>query len=247
MSRSISIPEELLRRGVRVVRPRDLAEVYASPNLEVRRLAANNVLLHLAHGYYAVPPSEWLGDASWVPEIESAAWGIAAADHGQNAVAVVGVSAARVLGFVPRALARAIVSVPVRRRPLRTVAGTVAFWQGHIESLETQSWRSELGLGRVTTVEQTLLDVAARPRRGGVSLATAQEALLGLAGSADWERALRLASENGAMAAYARARWFADAVAPEAPEPLKLRRPVASRGLEPSPASDRSRFFIRDD
>ena len=247
MSRSISIPERLLRRSNRVVRPRDLKDLYASPAQEAQRLAASGVLLHLAHGYYAVPPSAWIGDRSWVPEIEAVALGIAGADHHVGDVAIVGISAARVLGHVPRALHGAVVAVPVRRRSLTTGAGQVYFWRRSVNLLETQVWRSELVQGRVSTVEQTLLDVADRPQQAGVTLSTAEEALRSLSLVADWERVLELARAQGALPSYRRARWFAEAVVPDAPVVSPARHLVASYGLRPIAPTDRAAFGIRDD
>lgn len=247
MSRSLSIPEQLLRRSTRVVRPRDLAEVYANPSQEVQRLESKGVLMKLAYGYYAVPPSEWLGDPAWVPEVEAVALGVAAADYEPTRAAIVGISAARVLGFLSRALGTAIVAVPVRRRPLATKVGRVQFWQRKAERLETQVWRSELGQGRVSTAEQALLDVADRPDRGGVTLASAEEALRNLSSAADWERAAALAASQKAESSYRRARWLADAIVPDAPVLVQPRHPVPSRGLRPIEPTDRERFGIRDD
>lgn len=247
MSRSLSIPEQLLRRSTRVVRPRDLADIYANPAQEVQRLESKGVLMKLAHGYYAVPPSEWLGDPAWAPAIEAVALGVASADYKPTQAAIVGISAARVLGFLPRALGTAVVAVPVRRRPLATKVGRVHFWQRKADRLETQVWRSELGQGRVSTAEQALLDVADRPDRGGVTLASAEEALRNLSSATDWERASALAASQKAEASYRRARWFADAIAPEAPILNRPRHPVPSGGLRPIEPTDRARFGIRDD
>ncbi|MCZ6663039.1 MAG: hypothetical protein O6951_08980 [Actinobacteria bacterium] len=205
------------------------------------------MLLNLAHGYYAVPPSEWIGDPAWVPEIEAVALGVAAADHQSGRVAIVGISAARVLGFLPRALAAAVVAVPVRRRYLATRVGQVHFWQREVEQLETQVWRSELGQGRVSTVEQALLDVADRPERAGVTIGTAQEALHNLALAANWDRALTLARSQEAAPSYRRVRWFADAIVPDAPFIKRPRHHITSRGLRPIEPTDRARFGIRDD
>ena len=247
MSRSISIPEQLLRRSNRVVRPRDLKDLYTMPSQEVQRLAARGVLLHLAHGYYAVPPLAWMGDQSWVPEVEAVALGVAAADSQVNDVAIVGISAARVLGFVPRALRSAVVAVPVRRRPLTTVAGRVHFWNRNADRLETQVWRSELGQGRVSTIEQALLDLADRPQQAEVTVNTAEEALRSLSLEADWDHVADLARIQGALPAYRRARWFADALVPDAPMLRRPRHPVTSRGLRPVEPTDRVVFGIRDD
>lgn len=230
-----------------MIRPRDLHGVYANPSPEVQRLESRGVLMRLAHGYYAIPPSQWLGDPAWVPEIEAVALGVAASDHDPTGVAIVGISAARVLGFFPRALGTAVVAVPVRRRPLATRVGHVHFWQRKVDRLETQVWRSELGQGRVSTVEQALLDLADRPDRGDVTLATAQEALRNLASAADWERVRSLAAAQKAEPAYRRVRWFADAVVPDAPVLRRPRHSVTSRGLRPVEPTDRARFGIRDD
>lgn len=247
MARALSIPESLLRRPVRVVRPRDLKTVYSNPSKEFDRLASKSVLLQLAHGYYAIPESEGLGDSAWRPEIEPVAFGIAAADQGPGRVALVGISAARVLGFVPRALASGVVAVPVRRRPLDTVAGRVHFWERTVDTLETQVWRHELGQGRVSTVEQILLDIADLPQRGHVDLSTAEEALRGLAATADWDHTLELARSQGLSAAYRRVRWFANDLVPDAPLLDRPRHPVTGRGLRPVRPTDRWRFGVRDD
>lgn len=228
-----SVPTELLRRPHRVVRPRDLRQQYVNPSGELDRLAEWGGVLKLAHGYYAIPPPSGLGQEGWKPEVEAAAVGVGVADYGVDQVALSVISAARIHGYVPRALAAAVVCVPVRRRPLKTSAGTVAFWHRPIANCETQIWRSELGLGRVTTIEQTILDVSRDPTRGGVSVETARTALIGLSGVVDWEKVHRLAEAQGQLPAYRRLRWFAHDLAPAAPRLSKARRPVSALGLRP--------------
>ena len=247
MSRSLTIPEQLLRRSNRVVRPRDLKDLYAIPAQEMQRLASQGVLLHLTHGYYAVPPAAWIGDQSWVPEVEAVALGIAVADYDVSEVALVGISAARVLGLVPRALGSAVVAVPARRRSMTTTAGLVHFLHRNAAEFETQVWRSELGQGRVSTVEQALLDVARQPQQAGVTLRTAEEVLRTLSLEADWAIARDLAGTQSALPSYRRARWFADALVPDAPMLERPRHPVASQGLRPVEPTNRSSFGIRDD
>ena len=247
MSRILPIPEELLRRSIRVIRPRDLKDVYANPSQELDRLASKSVVLRLAHGYYGVPPAEGLGDPAWKPEIEPVAFGIAAADQGPRRVALVGISAARVLGFVPRALASGVVAVPVRRRPLDTVAGQVHFWNRNVGALETQVWRHELGQGRASTVEQALLEIAHLPERGHIDVSTAEEALRGLASAADWSHVLELARSQRLETAYRRARWFADALVPDAPLLGRPRHSVTSRGIRPVEPTEGWPFGVRDD
>lgn len=58
----------------------------------------------------------------------------------------------------------------------------------------------------MTTVEQTLLNVAARPTPGGLTEQSAHEAIRALAARADWERALVLARGQRKLRAYDTAR-----------------------------------------
>jgi hypothetical protein len=92
-----------------------------------------------------------------------------------------GVSAARVHGAIPRALGIAVVAVARHRRTLRLVDrnASVIFVRRDVARLDLQRHRTELGQGWVTTVEQTLLDLAARPDLGDVPDA-AQEAVAAL-------------------------------------------------------------------
>jgi hypothetical protein len=125
------------------------------------------VLHRLASGYYAVVPEDQT-DRVWIPELESAALGIAAADQGIDAVALMGLSAARLHGAIPRALSVAVVAAAGHRTGLRLVDrnATVVFVRRDVAALDAQRHAMELGQGWVTTVEQTLLDLAARPGLG---------------------------------------------------------------------------------
>jgi len=100
----LGVPEELARADPLVVRPVDLRARYANPAKELRRLARGGALLRLSHGYYSVVPEEYRGTA-WRPSAEAAGLAIGRADYGTDHVAVMGVSSARLLGAVPRALA----------------------------------------------------------------------------------------------------------------------------------------------
>lgn len=160
---------ELLRRPIRVVRPQDAAQHYAHPRPEIARLARAGVLHRLANGYYAAVPDDQL-DRGWLPDLETAALGIAAADEGIDAVALMGLSAARVHGAIPRALAVAIVAASRHRRTLRLTDrdATVYFVRRDTTMLDLQRHTDALGQGWVTTPEQTILDLAARPKLGGL-------------------------------------------------------------------------------
>lgn len=217
--------------------------MYAFPAAEFARMASTGTLLHLAHGYYAIPSHGWIGDPRWLPPIEAVALGIAQADHGPSSAALCHMSAARVLRAIPRALATGIVAVPARRRALSTSAGTVAFQERKLEQLALQKISTELADGWVTTLEQTMLDIADRPRAAGTSARTASEAIWSLAQSSDWQETAALAVKQGRKAAYARARWASDGLV-DAPI-LRLAHPVSSGGLKPIESTDPKKFWIR--
>jgi hypothetical protein len=107
------LPPALLRRPIRVLRPRDAAGHYAHPRPEFARLTRSGALHRVATGYYAAVPDDQR-DRPWQPELESVALGVAAADEGVESVALMGLSAARVHGAVPRALGVAVVAASRR-------------------------------------------------------------------------------------------------------------------------------------
>jgi hypothetical protein len=97
-----------------------------------------------------------------------------------------GISAARVHAAVPRALNVAVVAVQRHRRTLHLTdrKATILFVRRDVARLDVQRHQTELGQGWVTTVEQTLLDLIARPDLGGVPDAT-REAITALIPRAD--------------------------------------------------------------
>jgi predicted transcriptional regulator of viral defense system len=179
------LPSVLLRRPFRVLRPQDAADVYAHPRPEFARLSDTGVLHRLANGYYAVVPDDQI-DLAWLPELETSALGIAAADQGIDAVALMGLSAARVHGAVPRALGVAVVATTGHRNNLNLIDrdAIVVFVRRDVRRLDSQRHKMELGQGWVTSVEQTLLDLAARPELGGLP-AEAEAAIHALIPRAD--------------------------------------------------------------
>jgi predicted transcriptional regulator of viral defense system len=245
MAHETPIPRALASRQVRIIRPRDARDIYANPGNEFARLAKAGILTRIAHGYYAVPPIEAFGDPRWRPTPESVALGVGQADHGRDRVALVGISASRLLGIPPRAIAVGIVAIPTRRRPLETTAGRVVFWTRDVATLDTQSAKTELARGWATTPEQTLLDIAERPGLGGITMSTASETMWQLAPRADWLRVHRLSISQHRPAAYARARWVCSGlVSDDAPSPLRQRRPASSHGLSSWNQSDAVQFGI---
>jgi predicted transcriptional regulator of viral defense system len=183
--------------------------LYANPGKEFARLATRGFLHKVATGYYAVVPPR-ATDRTWLPSLEAVAYGIPAADYGPDVVVLMGLSAARLHGAVPRGLAVATVAVEKYRPNLKLTdrpAGIV-FVRRDTARLDAERLSIDLGGVLVTGVEQTLLDLAHRPERGGVpnEARTAVEAL--------WPRAdetvlHRLARAQRLNAALRRARDWA--------------------------------------
>ena len=142
-------------------------------------------MLHeLSTDYYATVPAH-SHDRAWRPSLEAAAYGIAAADYGAQGAILMGLSAARLHGAIPRALAVAVVAID-RNRPNLTLAdrdATVLFVRRDTGRLDAEQVSTDLGAALATTIEQSLLDLAHRPDLGGVT-SDAQEAVQAL-----WPRA----------------------------------------------------------
>jgi hypothetical protein len=155
---------------MRVLRPQDATGVYAHPRPEFTRLARSGALHRLATGYYAVVPDDRVG-LPWLPDLESSALGIAAADEGSESVSLMGISAARVHGAVPRALGVAVVAASRHRATIRLAdrEASIVFVRRNIKHVEVERRPLELGQGWVTTVEQTIVDLASRPELGSVA------------------------------------------------------------------------------
>src|SRR5664279_4506617 len=98
------LPGELSRVPFGVLRPKDAGAVYAHPRSQIARLVNRGRLHRLAAGYYAVVPDGLINDG-WKPSLEAAGYGIGAADYGPDNCVLMGLSAARLLGALPRALA----------------------------------------------------------------------------------------------------------------------------------------------
>lgn len=190
------LPAQLRDRDFQVLRTADAGEVYAYPRAEVARLAKHGGLHRLATGYYAITPAELVG-RRWLPELESAALGIAVADYGIEQVALMGLSAARVHGGLPRAIGVAVVAIP-KQRPVLALAdrdADVHFVKRTIARLDVQRFDTELGAGLVTGIEQTVLDLAARPDLGGMRQ-DAEQAMTALLARADHDLLDELAGQQ---------------------------------------------------
>lgn len=171
----------LARFPLQTVRPVDAKQLYAQPRQQLARLAAGGEVRHVANGYYAVVPLAQRG-TDWKPTLEAVAAGIAVATYGPDDAVLMGVSAARIHGAIPRALGTAVVAIP-RQRPavsLTDRAGTVVFVKRKVDQLDAELMPTDLGRALVTTIEQTIVDLAHRPELGnaGADVPAAIRALM---------------------------------------------------------------------
>ncbi|WP_204802408.1 type IV toxin-antitoxin system AbiEi family antitoxin domain-containing protein [Mycobacterium riyadhense] len=207
--RSTPLPAGLAQAPLRTIRPRDAAQTYAHPRPQLARLTERGLLHRLADGYYAVVPQDMVGRA-WMPGLEIAAAGIATALYGTDNIVVMGVSAARLHGAIPRALATAIVAVPEQHRPvvLSDRPAIVRFVKRDAQRLDAERYETELGPTLVTTPEQTILDLAHRPQLGD-SETDVRSAVAALYERSDNGRLRTLATNQRRLASLKRAETWA--------------------------------------
>jgi predicted transcriptional regulator of viral defense system len=165
--RNTSLSAVLASTPLRTIRAEDAAATYAFPGPELARLADRGLLQRVATGYYIVVPQDMIG-RKWAPSLEAAAAGIASAIYGATHAVLMGISAARVLGAIPRALATAVVAVPDQHRPIRLKdrQSVVRFVKRDTDRLDAERIDTPLGAALVTTPEQTILDLAHRAQLG---------------------------------------------------------------------------------
>lgn len=204
--RASGIPQALAGRAAGVLRPVDGSGVYVQPQAEFLRLEERGLLHRLATGYYVTVPPAHRG-ARWMPTLEAVAVGVAAADYGSEHAVLMGLSAARLHGAIPRALAVAVVAIPKQRRVLNLAdrSAQVRFVRRDVARLDAERLPTDLGTALVTGVEQTLLDLAHRPDIGGVE-AEAWAAVNALWPRADLDVLEQIAGDQRLRAALKRAR-----------------------------------------
>lgn len=207
--RSAAVPTGLAGRPLRTIRPQDAVDAYPYPRPELARLVERGVLHRIARGYFIVIPQEHLGRA-WLPNLEGAAAGIASAIYGPDHAILMGVSAARVHGALPRALATAVVAVPRQHSPISLTdrPARVRFVKRGTDRLDAERADTPLGSALITTVEQTTLDLARRPMLGNAEIdvptVTAE-----LYHRSDPQRLSELAAQQRLAAALRRAESWA--------------------------------------
>jgi hypothetical protein len=209
-SRRTGLPIAIAAAPLRTVRARDVT-VYAQPRQQLARLTRNGLVHRLADGFFAVVPQDRVG-TDWVPTLEGAAAGIAAAEFGADRFALMGLTAARVHRAIPRAIAYATVAAPRRREMLRLTDrdATIQFLARDIEILDAEILATDLGPCLVTTAEQTVLDLMHLPRLGGLE-DEATAAVRALLPRCDAAILARIAAEQRLRRALARAHRLADA------------------------------------
>lgn len=190
------LPAAITRAPLRTFRPMDLHDTYAQPSEALHRLTRQGRVRKVAHGYYVAVPDDQ--NELWWPAIEDVAAGVATAIYGERVPVLMHLTAARLHGAVPRALAVAVVAVPEQHDPIRLLAeraGTIRFVRRDVAALDAVLRHVELGAVLITTPEQTLLDIARRPRLVPAE-GEAADAVRGLLPRCDRQRLHRLAAEQ---------------------------------------------------
>jgi predicted transcriptional regulator of viral defense system len=203
------MPAKLARAPMKTIRPRDAGDVYAHPRAQLARLSERGLLHRVADGYFVVVPQDMVG-RHWMPALEATAAGIASAIYGPDDVVVMGPSAARLHGVIPRALATATVAVPRQHREIELSdrQAVVRFITRDTGRLDAERIDTPLGPALVTTPEQTVLDLAHRPALGDVE-DDIQSAVAALYARSDQRRLTALASDQRRTASLRRAEAWA--------------------------------------
>lgn len=209
--RSTPLPASLARAPLRTIRPRDAEVAYAHPRSQLARLAKEGLLHRIAEGYYIVVPQESVG-REWLPDLEAAAAGIASTIYGADHVVLMGISAARLHGALPRNLATATVAAPKQHRPIALIdrPASIRFVKRDTDRLDAERVTTPLGPALATTPEQTVLDLAHRPRLGDAEV-DVPAAIAALYGRSDKKRLERIAADQRLTAALRRAQIWAGA------------------------------------
>ena len=208
---STPLPAALGGAPLRTVRAKDAGAAYAYPGPELARLADQGLLLRVANGYYVVVPQDMVG-RPWVPDLDAVAAGIGSAIYGPERAVLMGISAGRMLGAIPRALATAIVAVPKQHRPIQLNArsSVVRFVKRDTDGLDVERIETPLGPALVTTPEQTVLDLAHRPQLGDADY-DVPAAVAALYRRSDIRRLESLAADQRLTASLRRAESWAGA------------------------------------
>lgn len=200
-----AVPSGALLLPTLMLTGRSAGAVYAQPAAELKRLHEAGAIVKVARGYYAAVPVGKTGHG-WLPSTEDLTAGLASAVYGPGSGAVWGLSAARMHGALPRAIAAGFACGPRQHRPIRLTirAGEVTFRMRDPERLALDYVETELGPGLVTSIAQTILDLSSRPFVEDAD--PRREAVLNLMGVVDPDELADLARSVRGHTALGRAR-----------------------------------------
>lgn len=169
MGADVDIARSIAASPLRTVRLKDLPPLVRNTWRTVERLTDRGALVRLSHGVYTAPPDGEDG-RSWRPSLESTALAIAVARVGGRSAALMGTSAARYWGVLPRAIGVATVAVDRGKHSALELdhGGTVLFVPRRFDLLDLVLERTSLGRGLVTTPAQTLFDLLSRRPADGL-------------------------------------------------------------------------------
>ncbi|MEZ5084898.1 MAG: type IV toxin-antitoxin system AbiEi family antitoxin [Tessaracoccus sp.] len=166
---ALAVPEQIAGAPLRTVRPLMLREIYANPEKEVVRMRRSGRLVRIAPGTYTAKPDTIPPDTAWFPDFEEAAMAYATGQYGPRIPVLFGIGAARFHHAIPRAIAVTVIAVPEPHQAVTLAnGGKVIFTTTDVNKLDARRERGELGTFLVTTKEQTLIDLIARPQLGGL-------------------------------------------------------------------------------
>lgn len=177
---------------LRTERPVLLQDAYANPRKELARMRDQGLLTKIAPGTYTAKPATIPTDVVWFPDFEEAAMAYATCQYAPGVPVLFGIGAARFHHMIPRALATTVVAVPAPHEAMTLAnGGKVIFTTTEVDQLDARLERGELGTFLVTTKEQTLIDLIARPNLGGVP-SEARAAVAALVPKVDREQVANL-------------------------------------------------------
>lgn len=154
MTGVLPLRQELDRAPMQTVRPSSTRQ-----RQELAPLLSAHAVRRMAPGFYTAIPHEHGPD--WRPTLETSALAVATALFGQGVPVLMGPSAARLHGALPRVLGYALISVDDHCRQIRLCdGGVVRFVTRDPAGLGVQRVQVDaLGTGLVTTPEQTVVDL----------------------------------------------------------------------------------------
>lgn len=167
MAKDLDVLRMIERAPLRTIRPQDLGDILTHPRRTVTRLAEQGALVRIAKGVYTAPPDGRDG-RTWRPTIEAAGLALATARFGNRNAVLMGLGAARHWAAIPRAIGVTTIAVPkAGTGPVELDGGgTVHLIPRDLDRLDATLERTELGMGLVTTPEQTMYDLLMRPGQG---------------------------------------------------------------------------------